>query len=219
MSGALRRGIVSASEATLERRPTMFRHNTLHRRAARALVAVLALAAIAAVAASAASAEQSRQLRMSEEVHLNIYDSYLSGACGFEVVAELSGLDERKLVLAKEGSDSAPAFEVETFVGEITWYARETMKPYTAPLVNRLKIDYPEGVELWKPARITVTGQNGGTFPIGGGPAGKGTLVYDATVYAVDWDTGFPYWFVNGGPISQSGNFERETARICAALS
>ena len=71
-----------------------------------------------------------------------------------------------------------------------------------------MRIDYPEGIELWKPARVTVTGLHGGTFPIGGGPAGKlGTLVYDATVYATD-DEGFPYWFTEGGPSSMSGNFE-----------
>ena len=58
-------------------------------------------------------------------------------------------------------------------------------------MASVLHISYPEGIELLKPARITVVGQHGGTFPIGGGPAGTGVLVYDATIYA-ELD-GFPF--------------------------
>ena len=84
--------------------------------------------------------------------------------------------------------------------------------------MNRTRVDFPEGIELFKPAHVTVTGSHGGTFPIGGGPAGHGTLEYDAFVYAVD-DEGFPYWDVLGGPTSMRGDFDRTADRICAALT
>jgi len=187
--------------------------NTKVRALVRDRAVLLALLAVAAVAAPAAAADRNGPIRTSLELELNIYDQYLTEACGTEVVADLSGLLEKKVVVGKTA-----AHEVVTFNGQIRWIARNTGTSYSSSLVNRMQIEYPEGIELWKPARVTVIGRHGGTFPIGGGPAGKGTLVYDATVYAVD-DEGFPYWFVEGDPISMSGNFERETQRICAALT
>ena len=41
--------------------------------------------------------------------------------------------------------------------------------------------------------------------------------VYDATDYAED--QGFPYWFVNGEPVFQHGNFAWTTKRICDRLT
>ena len=83
-------------------------------------------------------------------------------------------------------------------------------------MASLLTISYPQGIELFEPARITVTGQHGGTFPIGGGPAGTGVLAYDATVYAVI--DGFPFWTLNGDPTFQRGTFDWTAARICARL-
>jgi hypothetical protein len=180
----------------------------------RALSLLLALAVVA-VAAPAASAHGSAPLRSSEQVDLNIYDAYLSQQCGVEVVATLSGTERRTVY---HGRDVAsPAREVATFDGRITWLARESGKTVADRMWSVLHISYPEGIELWKPARVTVTGRHGGTFPIGGGPAGTGVLVYDATIYAED--QGFPYWFVEGDPTIQHGTFERTTQRICAQLT
>ena len=184
----------------------------LHNPFRRTLALVLALAAVAAVAAPVAAAHA--PLRSSEEVNLNIYDAYLSQQCGVEVVATLSGTEVRRI---HRGHDAAsPARELPTFDGEITWLARATGKSYTDRMSSVLHISYLEGIELFKPARVTVTGRHGGTFPIGGGPAGSGVLVYDATVYAED--QGFPYWFVDGDPIFQHGTFAWATKRICDRL-
>jgi hypothetical protein len=188
-------------------------------RLSRILAALLALVAIAAVTAPTAAADRNRPLRTSLELQLDIFDPYLTEACGTEVTANLSGLLEKKVFVGNEdGAHGVAAHEIDTFRGEITWFAEDTGKSYSSALVNRLRIDYPEGIDLFAPARITVTGRHGGTFPIGGGPPGRGTLVYDAIIFAVD-DEGFPYTFVTGDPISMSGNFERTTRRICAALA
>jgi hypothetical protein len=190
-------------------------HNPLRGRA-RTFALLLALAAVVAVAAPAASANYTPPLRSSEEVSLEIYDAHLSQACDTEVFATLSGVYERKLVLGQAEGDAA--YGVDTFAGQITWFSRTSGKSYSDGIRSKLQIQYPEGVELFAPARVTVTGRHGGTFPIGGGPAGYGVLVYDATVYAID-DQGFAYWFVNGDPISAGGNFDATAARICAALA
>lgn len=189
-------------------------HNPL-RTLPRTLALLLTLAAVAAVVAPVATAHGKPPLRSSQEVDLNIYDAYLSQHCGVEVVATLSGTEQRRIY---RGDDPAsPARELTTFDGEITWLARTTGKSYSDRMRSLLHIVYPEGIELWKPARVTVTGRHGGTFPIGGGPAGSGILVYDATIYAED--QGFPYWFVNGDAVFQHGTFAWTTQRICARLT
>ena len=181
----------------------------------RTLALLLTLAAVAAVVAPIATAHGNPPLRSSQEVNLNMYDAYLSQQCGVEVVATLSGTEQRRIY---RGDDPvSPARELTTFDGEITWLARMTGKSYADRMSSVLHIVYPEGIELWKPARVTVTGRHGGTFPIGGGTAGSGILRYDATVYAED--QGFPYWFVNGDAVFQRGNFARTTQRICAQLT
>lgn len=175
---------------------------------------LLALVALAAVIAPAASAHGQAPLRSSEKVELNIYDAHLSQACGQEVVATLSGTERRTIFSGRTAT--SPAHELTTFDGRITWQAPATGRSYSDRMASLLTITYPEGIELFKPARVTVTGQHGGTFPIGGGPAGTGVLVYDATVYAEA--DGFPYWFVNGDPTFQRGTFDATAKRICARL-
>jgi hypothetical protein len=178
-------------------------------------VVLLALMAIAVVAApsAGANAPPSRSFELPE---LEIFDLHLTTACGGDwVFANVTGTVDERLVLNKDGSVN---HEIESFHGRITWFKRNSDKSYSASLVNRVRIDYPEGVDLFKPAVITVTGHHGGTFPIGGGPPGGGTLVYNGFVYAVD-DEGFTYWATEGAPISMSGNFDGWTRRICEALS
>jgi hypothetical protein len=181
----------------------------------RALGVVLTLAAIAVAVAPEASAHRNQPLRSTETFTLDIYDSYLSRACGVEVVATLEVTERRNVFLGAD--EAAPARELTTYDGDITWLARASGATYSDKLKSTLEIAYPQGIELWKPARVTVVGRNGGTFPIGGGPAGTGILVYDATVYAID--QGFPYWFVDGDPVHKLGLFDLTTRRICAALT
>ena len=182
----------------------------------RTITLLLALVALAAVLAPAAGAHDQAPLRTSERFTLNIYDSYLSVQCDQEVVATLSGVERRAIFRGRTAT--SPAYELTTFDGRITWEAPATGKTYSDRMASLLHISYPNGIELFEPARITVTGQHGGTFPIGGGPAGTGVLVYDATVYALD-DAGFPFWSVNGVPTFQRGTFDATARRICARLA
>ena len=83
------------------------------------------------------------------------------------------------LYTGKRAGDAA--YELDTFDGRITWLNRANGKTYSDAIRSAIHIKYPEGVELFKPARVTVTGLHGGTFPIGGGQAGLGVLVYSRT--------------------------------------
>jgi hypothetical protein len=184
-------------------------------RLARTLALLLAVAAIAPMAASAATTHK-KPLRSSLEIpELNIYDAHLSQKCGFDVVATLSGEQERTIWTGRRPTD--PAHEIARFDGRIEWLNEANGKTYADGMRNTLHIRYPQGIELFKPAKVTVTGSHGGTFPIGGGPAGTGVLVYDATIYAID-DEGFTYWSVDGDPKLTVGNFKGTAKRICAAL-
>jgi hypothetical protein len=171
----------------------------------------LILAAIVVAEAPEASGRNNPPLRSTETFTLNIYGSYLSSACGVEVVATLTATQRRNVYLG--ANEASPATEITTYEGEITWLARASGATYSDNLNSTLTIAYPQGIEIWKPARVTVVGRNGGTFPIGGGPAGTGILVYNATVYASY--EGFPYWFTDGDPVYQLGSFDLTTRRIC----
>lgn len=175
---------------------------------------LLALVALAAVAVPAATANGTRPIELSLELdNADIFDHHLTEACGTVVTAVISGVWHRKVFPGEAAHERA------SFDGNITWLAEATGKTYSSALSTRERIDYPEGIGIGMPARITSTGRHGGVFPLGSNPPpGKGTLVYDAIVIAVD-DTGVPYPFAVGEPISMKGNFERETERICAALA
>jgi hypothetical protein len=193
----------------------MARHmQDLLRQLARAFGVFVALAAVAVVAAPGASAHGKPPLRSSLTMTLEIYDAYTSQACGQDVFANVTFTEQRNVFLGE--TTASPARELTTYDGDIQWFVRGTGKSYSDKLKSVLSISYPQGIELWAPARVTVVGRNGGTFPIGDSPAGTGLLVYDATVNAED--QGFPYWFVNGGPIAKLGTFDFTTQRICAAL-
>jgi hypothetical protein len=175
-------------------------------------IALLALVAVAAVAAPAASAAP--PLTASFPLELELYDADTSIACGADVFADLSGVVETRVHYAKDGSI---ARQVETFHGRITWFTRSGERSYSSAIANRAVIDFPEGVGWFNPVRVTVTGTHGGVFPIGGGPAGAGTLVYDGFMYS-EWD-GIVYWATDWEPLSVSGDFTRAAGRICAALA
>jgi hypothetical protein len=182
-----------------------------------AAAAVVAIAAVAAPTAATAAADAQRVLTTTIQIpRLEIHDAYLSNACGLDVSARISGRLDKKVVF-DDADENAPARESDWFVGRITWFT-DAGKSYSSTFANRSRIEYPEGIGLFKPARIKLTGAHGGTFPIGDGPPGRGLLVYDAFVYAID-EAGFPLTAVLGDPIEQDGNFEGATARICAALS
>ena len=177
---------------------------------------LLALVALAAVVAPAASAHgQAPALRSSEKVELNIYDAYLSVACGVEVVATLSGTERRTIYRGRTAT--SPAHELTTFDGRITWQVAGHRQDVHATAWRACCTSPTRRASSSssRPASRS-TGQHGGTFPIGGGPAGTGVLVYDATVYAEA--DGFPYWFVNGDPTFQRGTFDATAKRICARL-
>jgi hypothetical protein len=180
------------------------------------LLAGLALVSLAAVIAPTANAGPDRTLRSSFHIdELNIYDPVLSNACGFEVVALITGDVERKLELGN--GKRIAAHETKKFDGTITWIARASGKTYTDKIENRSKIEYPQGIDLFVSAHVTVTGSHGGTFPVAGGPPGNGKFEYDAQIYAID-DEGFPYIFETSEPTWTGRSFDRATEKICARL-
>jgi hypothetical protein len=183
----------------------------------RTRIMLLALFAVAAVIVPTAGANPNAPVRSSFELpDLEIFDLHLTTACGgTRVFANVSGTVDRTLYFDNDGNvDHA----IEALHGRITWFTRGTGTSYSSSIVNRSRIDFPEGVDFFAPATITVTGHHGGTFPIGGGPPGGGTLKYNAFIYTIG-DDGFPYTAVEGDPISMSGNFEGTTRRICEALA
>jgi hypothetical protein len=179
------------------------------------LVAGLGLVGLAAVLAPTANAGPGRAVEDSLQIDdLNIYDPYLTQACGFEVVGFVSGLLERKVDLGN--GKRVAVSETQTFDGTITWVARASGNTYADRLHSKSRIEYPEGLDLWLPAHVTVTGTNGGTFPGDGGPPGHGTFEYDAQIYAVDGV--FAYVFPVGDPTWNGRSFERAPEKVCAAL-
>jgi hypothetical protein len=182
------------------------------------LLLALAVVAVAAVIAPTANAGPDRTFKHSFHLdELNIYDPYLSQSCGFEVVGLVSGDFERKVELGKGGDVAAR--ETSKFNGRITWIHRATGQSYSDKIENTSRIEYPQGIELWAPAHVTVTGSHGGTFPVGDGPPGSGKFEYDAVIYATDEDNIFPYIFVDGEPTWTGRSFDRATEKVCAALS
>jgi len=177
-----------------------------------ALLAVLATVALS-VPAGATAARPAEDVL---EMELEIFDLHLTTACGGPwVFADVSFRLERSVQRDRNGNVERLN---ETVTGEITWFTRGTGKSYTSELNSKTTVTFPEGIDWFKPAIVTVTGRHGGTFPIGGGPAGNGKLVYDGFIYGVD-DDGVPYWSTEGDAIFSEGNFAQETQRICAALA
>jgi hypothetical protein len=186
----------------------------------RTRILLLALLALAAVAVAPTAGAQPPVRSTFELPELELFDLSTSTVCGADVFANVSGTVERRLYFDRDG---AVTHQIENFQGRITWFTRGTGKSYSSAIVNKVRIDFPEGADLFKPVRISVTGLHGGVFPLfidngGSGPAGSGTLVYDGFMYAQD-DEGFVYWAAEGAPVSMSGNFEGAARRICNAVA
>jgi hypothetical protein len=182
----------------------------------RLTIALLALLAVVALAAPAGATTDPTAGSSVLEMDLEIFDLHLTSACGGAwVFADVSFRLEQTVHRDRSGNVERLK---ETVRGEITWFTRGTGKSYTSELDSKTIVTFPEGVDFGKPAHITVTGRNGGTFPIGGGPPGYGTLVYDGFIVTV-FDDGVPYWASEGDPVSAEGNFANTTERICAALA
>ena len=180
----------------------------------RVLITVLTLVALTAIAVPAA--EATPPVSDSLELTLGLYDEATTAACGKQVSADVSGLLEAHLYFAADGT---VARQVERFRGWITWSTRNGGKSYSSSIANTTVIEFPEGVGYLNPVRITVTGTHGGVFPIGGGPAGAGALVYDGFIWSPPGKGEFVLWAAEGDPISMSGNFEVATQRLCDALA
>jgi hypothetical protein len=186
----------------------------------RTRILLLALLALAAVAVAPTAGAQPPVTSTFELPELETFDLSTSTVCGADVFANISGTYERRLYLDRAG---AVTHQIENFRGRITWFTRGTGKSYSSAIVNKIRIDFPEGADLFKPVRITATGMHAGVFPLfvdvlDNSPAGIGTLVYDGFMYGQDSE-GFVYWAAEGAPVSTSGNFDGYARRICNAVA
>src|SRR4051812_15123149 len=182
-------------------------------------ILLLALVACLAVLAPTAASAKGGPISDSFDLSLELFDLNATTYCGgLQIFANLDGTIDRRLYFGKDGK---PAYQIEAFHGRIEWFTRGSGKSYSSSIVNRTRIDFVGGTdEFFTPVVVTTTGEHGGVFPIGGGPAGHGTLVYDGFWYGQD-DEGFLYWSTESSPapVSMSGNFETTNRRICNALS
>ena len=181
----------------------------LKRLAAPLLVAALALVALTAPAGA------TPPTTIGLDLELEIFDLHASSVCEADVFANVSGTFERR---AHRNESGDVVRVTETFHGQIEWFTRGSGKSYASSIDSVTTATFPEGVDFFTPAKITVVGRNGGPFPIGGGPAGSGRLDYDGFIYTVD-DEGVPSFATEGDPIAVVGNFTSTTERICAALA
>jgi hypothetical protein len=183
------------------------------KRIATLLFAVLAIAAVAVPASSATPASPGREHL---EMDLEIFDLNSATACGKDVFANVSFASDTWLQRDRTGAVVAMN---ELVRGKITWFTRGTGKSYSSSIDALVHYDFPEGVDFFKPAKITVVGRNGGTFPIGeGSPPGTGVLHYNGFIYTVV-DDDRPYVATDGPAVWKLGDFTSTTKRICAALA
>ena len=183
------------------------------KRIALLVVAVLAIAAVAIPAAGARSQQPGDTTHL--DIDLEIFDLATSTTCNADVFANVSVSITSRVQRDRTG---AVVSLDETYHGRIQWFTRGTGKSYSSNIEALVHSEFPEGVDFFKPAKITVIGKNGGVFPIGGSPAGAGVLVYDGFIYSVG-DGDYPYVTTDGDPILKLGDFSSTTKRICAALA
>ena len=179
-------------------------------------IVLLALAAVATLVAAAAPTATAANLRLTRSRSTSRSTTSTrrplaarscsrtcrgrsSGTCTSKATAALTGRSRR----SKAGSRGSYGTATNVLV----------------PDLDQDRDRLPERRRLFNPVRITLTGTNGGVFPIFDGPAGSGELVYDGFMYSQDWDTGFVYWANEGPPLSRSGDFDQATQRICDALA
>jgi hypothetical protein len=142
-------------------------------------------------------------------------DVYLSDACGTEVLDTVSATLTATFFPANEG---APAHEVDTIRGTITYSAPDTGNSVTLAMNGTSHAVYPEGIEIGAPALLTINGENTASLT-GVAPPGSGQLVANATIVFID-DLGVPITvFETSDIVSLAGNYAGATAAICAALT
>lgn len=169
-----------------------------------ALAAALATGALILPAAAPAGPPLTDRYPVEAE-----FDSVeLSDACGLPVTIAFVGTFAIKVFTAPDGS----VREIDTQPGTKVTFSSATGSS-ALPFSASLHADYPEGVAIGAPARLSLTGRSFGTDDLAG--PGSGRLVLEGTVVAVE--DGFPFTRFTE-LISTSGQFTRDTARICAAL-
>lgn len=142
-------------------------------------------------------------------------DSYLSDACGTTVLDTLSATLTVTLFPATSG---APAHEVDTISGSITYSAPDTGNSVSLAMNGTSHAVYPEGIAVGAPALVTINGANTASLT-GVAPPGSGQLVANATIVAID-DLGVPITaFATSDIVSLDGNYAGSTAAICTALT
>ena len=143
-------------------------------------------------------------------------DTYLSTACGTEIVSTVGGVFSVTLFVDRSGAFVA---EVDTVTrGTITWTNPANDASVSAVMTGVSHAVYPDGVAVGNRARVTITGTNAGSLT-GVAPPGDGKLVSDSVIVEVDSD-GVPFTsFDTGDIVASSGNFDQATADLCDALT
>jgi hypothetical protein len=178
------------------------------------LITLVALLLAAAALAPAATANAPiRQTVTFTDV--TFPDTYLSDACGTDVVNTASGTIDITVFLDRSGT---PVREIDLVRGTITFRAPATGKSVTQQMIGISHATYPNGVAPGSPAPTSLIGLNVGSFT-GVAPPGAGRLQVDARVVAVGPD-GVPFTsFGTEDIVSAHGTFARATADICSALT
>jgi hypothetical protein len=175
--------------------------------------AALAALVAAVIIPSASAAGPIRETVTFEDV--TFPDAYLSDACGTTVEDTLSATLTATLFPATSG---APAHEVDTIRGSITYSGPDTGNSASAAVNGTAHAVYPEGVAVGAPAVSSINGENTASFT-GVAPPGSGQIVANATIVAID-DVGVPITaFATSDIVSMEGNYAATTAEICAALT
>jgi hypothetical protein len=175
--------------------------------------AALAMLIAAAIISSASAARPIHESITFEDIEFP--DAYLSDACGTEVIDTVTVALTATFFPANEG---APAHEVDTIRGSITYSAPDTGNSISRTVNGASEAVYPEGIAVGAPAVVTIDGENTATIT-GLAPPGSGRIVANATIVFID-DLGVPITaFETSDIVSLTGNYAATTAEICAALT
>jgi hypothetical protein len=178
----------------------------------RALLASL-LAVILFAPAAAANAPIRQHFTFSD---FTFPDSYLSDACGTEILSTIGGTFDVRLFV--DTSDT-PVAEVDTVTrGSITWTNPANNASVSSIIAATSHAVYPDGIVVGASAPTRITGTNAASLT-GVAPPGNGSIVVDAEIVFVDPD-GVPITaFETGDIVAMNGNFEKTTAELCDALT
>lgn len=174
--------------------------------------AFVALLAAIVIPVAGASAPIREEVVFSD---VTFEDFYLSDACGTTVLDTVS---VSLSVTFFPAADEAPAHEVDTLRGTITYSSPDTGSSVTRTMSGTSHAVYPEGTDPGSPALLTITGVNT-TSLTGTAPPGSGQLVANGTILFLD-DLGVPVTFFEASDIvSMRGTYAATTAAICDALT